>query len=134
MTTMLIKTCCFHNNLKSSLSNFNSFLKNVIQVSLLVCDFCVGGHQSEHCGTFGYGEQSQVNYMGYFHGVNLYPQANTYHPHMINNPISFNQNPLLSNHDQPLTQSFNQNSPQFTHQPYFYTNCLFNQNPPKPSI
>jgi hypothetical protein len=46
-----------------------------------------------------------------------------------NNPLSFNQNPLLSNHDQPLTQSFNQNSPQFTHQPYFYSNCLFNQNP-----
>ena len=76
---------------------------NSIQVSHLVYEFCEGGHPKEHCGTFGYGEQNQVNYMGYSHGINFYPQANTYYPNLINNPISFNKN-----------------SPQFTHQPYFY--------------
>ena len=109
---------------------------NAIQVAQLVCKFCGGGHQSEHCGTFvnGYREQNHVNYMGYSHRVNFYPQANTYYPHLRNNPLSFNQNPLFSNHNQPLTQSFNQNSRQFTHQPYFYSNPLFNPNPQNLSI
>jgi hypothetical protein len=109
---------------------------NAIQVSHLVCEFCGGGHQGECCGTFGngYEGQTQVNYMGYSHGVNFYSQANTYYPHLRNNPLSFNQNPLFSNHNQPLTQSFNQNSPQFTYQPHFYSNPLFNPNPQNLSI
>ena len=67
--------------------------------------------------------------MGYSHGVNFYSQANTYYSHLRNYPLSFNQNPLFSNHNQPLTQTFNQNSPQFSHQPYFYLNPLLHPKP-----
>ena len=95
---------------------------NAIQFSSLVCELCGGGHQSEHCGTFGNGfeEQTQVNYIGYSHGVNFYSQANIYHPHLRNNPLSSNKNPSFFHHNQPLPQSFNKNPPQFTQQPHFY--------------